>query len=75
MAGDGWERVNNKTMKKETYSVKWKCGNCGSGYPSKDDLEIPKGTKIEDFCKKTECPVCGNRGVMYKYEKTNEILD
>lgn len=38
-------------MNEEKYKAKVICGNCGFD----EEIEIPKGTKIDDM----ECPHCG----------------
>lgn len=54
-----------KEKKEENYFAKWKCKNCGAGYPYNDGMKVPKGETFENFAKKTECPECGCKGTIY----------
>jgi len=67
--------------KEEFYYIRWKCYNCGNGYPYEDDMKVPKGETIKDFSKRTECPICGCKGTIYesggaflRYEDENKRI-
>ena len=46
-------------MKKklETYTATVDCDNCKGSV----ELEIPKGTRVDNFARDTDCPNCGCR--------------
>lgn len=58
------EEVLKKSL--ETYTKEVNCYNCGENV----ELEIPKGTRIDDFVKVSDCPTCECNLVGIRYLKT-----